>query len=222
MRIAELDRQLLKIPPEIEKLEAECTTTSDQIVVLTARKDELERIQGEQQVVLQTAVALGVKFEKDLHEVTNNKEYHAVLKEIDAAKKNVHSLEEDISNRKKELTEISGKIEEFCSIEVAARTQYEEALSSHKESQAENETERSLSEKVRVKLASSVPERLMRQFERIAARRNGIGLSLCVSASCRTCNVRVRQNIVNELRKFKQVITCESCKRILFFAEGDE
>jgi len=95
-------------------------------------------------------------------------------------------------------------------------------LAEHKESQAENQVERKEKDLIRGKLAESIPQRMMRDFERIANRRNGVGLSLCVSAICRTCNVRVRQNIVDELRKFRKIIHCESCKRILFFADGDE
>lgn len=222
MRVAELDRLLSKVPPEIEQMEQEWNAVKERIDALKTRDVELQKTQGEQRVHLEEAREKCQKFETDLHEVSNNKEYHAVLKEIDGAKKKISSLEEDIASRAKELAEVRTNIEENTSLEAESKAKYQSALAEHKESQAEYQEERGEKDKLRGRLAESVPERVMRQFERIADRRNGVGLALCVSAVCGACNVRVRQNIVDELRKFRRIINCESCKRILFFADGDE
>ncbi len=222
MRISELERLLSKIPPEIEQLETEWKSIQERISTLQARRVELDKLQVTQRNALEDAQSKAVKYEGDLHNVTNTKEYHAVLKEIDAAKKKIASLEEDIANRTKEASEIARNIEECNALEVESKQKYEGALAGHKESQAENAQEHKEKSRMRDALAEAVPERVMRQFERIAQRRNGVGLSMCVSAICQACNVRVRQNIVDELRKYDQIISCESCKRILFFAEVDE
>lgn len=222
IRIAELDRLLSKIPPEIENLEQEWKSIQSRIETLKTQQEALEKRQGEQRINLEEAKGKASKFEGDLHEVKNTKEYHAVLKEIDSSKKTLSSLEEDIANRAKELAETRANIEECVSLEAESEQKFKDAMKEHKASQAENEVELGEKNLIRSKLAEGVPERLMRQFERIAARRNGVGLSLCVSGICRACNVRVRQNVVDELRKFKKIISCETCKRILFFADGDE
>lgn len=222
IRIAELDRLLSNIPPEIENMEVEWKAAQKRIEELSTKKEELDSRQKEQQSALTEAKDKESKFEKDLHDVTNNKEYHAVLKEIDMAKKLVNSVQDDISSRNKELDEIKAKIEENTNLESELKTSYDAAMANHNDSLAEYKTERDQKLKIRDSLAGKVPERLMRQFERIASRRNGIGLSDCIGAICRACNVRVRQNIVDELRKYQRIITCESCKRILYFADGDE
>jgi uncharacterized protein len=222
MRISELERLLSKIPPEIEQLESEWKSIQERIANLQNRRVELDKLQLTQRHALEDAQAKAVKYEGDLHNVTNTKEYHAVLKEIDMAKKKISALEEDISNRTKEAVEIVRNIEECNSLEAESKNKYDAAMAKHKESQAENQQEHKEKTRMRNALADAVPERVMRQFERIAQRRNGIGLSMCVSAICQACNVRVRQNIVDELRKHDQIISCESCKRILFFSEIDE
>ena len=222
IRIAELDRLLNDIPPEIESLEQEWKTIQGRITELNTRKEEQGTRLKELRVSHEEAVLKYQKFESDLHEVTNTKEYHAVLKEIDAAKKQTNSLEEDSNQRKTELEEIDRNIEECTTLEKESRGKYEAALKEHKASLSENKKEMDSKMTKRDKLAKKVPERMMKQFKRIASRRNGVGLAFCIAAVCRSCNVRVRQNIVDELRKFNRIITCESCKRILFFADGDE
>jgi len=222
IRIAELERLLSFIPPEVEELEKEWHSIRDRITELETRKVDGEQQLKEKQQALVEANIKSSKFESDLQEVTNTREYHAALKEIDSAKKTVHTLQEAISTRKTELDENSSNMEECVQLEKESKARYEAELVSLKESQVEHKAELVTKNAAREKLAANVTPRVMKQFERIASRRNGVGLALCIGAICRSCNVRVRQNVVDELRKFKRMINCESCKRILFFADGEE
>ena len=222
IRIAELDRLLSEVPPDIATLEQEWQTIKQRVKDLDTRKQEQETKLKELAISLEEANIQSQKFEKDLHEVTNTKEYNAVLKEIDSAKKLVHSHTEDIDSRKADLEEIARNTEECTVLEKESRGLYRKAVRKHKGTLTENEKELKTRQTEKAKVAKGVPEKLMHKFDRIAARRNGVGLALCISAVCRSCNVRVRQNVVDELRKFTRLISCESCKRILFFADGDE
>lgn len=218
-RIAELSRLLSKVPPEIVQLESELKAIQSRIAELQTRKVDQDKKQTEQRNSLEEAKQQAQKFEKDLHEVTNNKEYHAVLKEIDLSKKKINSLEEDIDSRAKELKEIADNMDECKSLEKESRKKYNSAVSAHSESLTDYKSELDLRSQEREKLTSQVPDSLMRKFERISGRRSGTGLSMCVGGVCQACNVRVRQNVVDELRKFTKVISCESCKRILIFSD---
>jgi len=220
-RIAELDELLAFVPPEIVNLETEWLAIQKKIEDLAAEKIEQETKLKERELLLSEARSKAEKFEKDLHEVTNTKEYHAVLKEIDTSKKQVSGLEDEIKRRKDELAENARMMDECVGLEKESKTRYETDLTSHEEKQFENRKERDKLLVKRTSLASKIPARLMKQFDRIASRRNGVGLSLCVAAVCQACNVRVRQNVVDQLRKYDRIINCESCKRMLFFSEGD-
>ena len=221
IRIAELERLLSFVPSEIENQKQEWESILERIADLEKRKEDQEEQLKTQHKTLEESTVKAEKFEHDLHQVTNNKEYHAVLKEIDINKKQIHSTTENIAARKSDLEEIGRNMEECKELEKESRTQYETAFSEYKASQKDNQKELKTREKERKKLADQVPQRVLKQFTRIAARRNGVGLSLCLSAVCQSCNVRVRQNVVDELRKFKRVITCEHCKRILYFDDGE-
>ena len=219
IRIAELDRLLSMVPPDVEKLEKEWTSVKDRITQLKTRQEEQQTQLKEKNTALEEATIKAKKFEEDLHQVTNTREYHAALKEIDAAKKQIHTLQENVTARGAELKEIQTNLDENTGLEKESRSQYEKAMKLLKESQKEHQVELGEKNRIRDAVGTKIPPRIMKQFDRIASRRNGIGLSPCVSAVCTACNVRVRQNVVDELRKFKQLISCESCKRILFFGD---
>ena len=222
LRIAELDRLLSFVPDEIKNLENEWVSIKEKIKELNERNEQQETELKSKNLLLDEANTKAEKFEKDLHEVTNNKEYHAVLKEIDTAKKQIHTLNEDISQRMVDREELNNNVEECTQLEVESKSRFEKAMSEYKESMKENSAERSKKLVVRDKLAENIPQKLLKQFHRIADRRNGVGLAVCVNSVCTACNVRVRQSIVDQLRKSDRLIFCESCKRILLYDDMAE
>ncbi len=220
-RIAELDELLAFVPDDIVTLENEWKSIQKKIEELKAKRAEQESKIKEQERLLIEAQTKALKFEKDLHEVTNTKEYHAVLKEIDTAKKLVSGLEEDLKQRRTDLAENKRMSDECVELEKESKAKFKSEMGTHEEQQSENRKERETLQSQKNALANKIPAKLMKQFERIASRRNGVGLAMCVAAVCQACNVRVRQNVVDQLRKHDRIISCESCKRMLFFAEGD-
>jgi hypothetical protein len=218
-RIAELEALLAFVPTEVTELENEWKTIQERLEELDKSQESLTAELKANQTAFAEISKQSEKFEKDLHLVTNNKEYNAVLKEIDGAKTKIHALEEDAAKKKAALKEVEHNREEVGTLGKESKSKYQKALSDYRATQKESEKELTGLNKEREKLAKNVPLRLMRQFTRIADRRSGVGLALCVNAVCQGCNVRVRQNIVDELRRFERLIICESCKRILFFED---
>lgn len=221
IRIAELDRLLNMVPEEVSNLETEWKAIQERLTDLQTRKANLEEELKKRKVELQDAGVKAEKYEKDLHQVTNNKEYHAVLKEIDTAKRTIHNLEEDIEKRRTEISELESGIEECVALEKESKAKYETAKEEWLNGQEENKKEFEEKQALKAKYSAKVPKDLLRKFERISDRRNGVGLAMCVSSVCQACNVRVRQVVVDRLRRFEKVITCESCKRILYFADSE-
>lgn len=220
-RIAELDALLAFVPAEVTELETEWKNIQERLEELKTTDEDLTTALKAHRLALTETNEQSEKFEKDLHQVTNNKEYNAVLKEIDGAKKKIHALEEEIEKKKEAQAEIQKNIQECTDLGAESQAKYEQALKEYRATQKESQKELKKLTTQRNKLAKAIPTRLMRQFTRIAERRNGVGLALCVNAVCQACNVRVRQNIVDELRRFDKIFSCESCKRILYFEEID-
>lgn len=220
-RIAELDALLAFVPAEVTELENEWKKLQERLEELKTTDETLTTELKSHQLSLTETNEQAEKFEKDLHQVTNSKEYNAVLKEIDSAKKKIHSLEEEIGKKKEAQAEITKNMEECSQLGTESQEKYEKALAEYRATQKESQKELKKLNTQRNKLTKAIPVKLMRQFTRIADRRNGVGLGLCVNSVCQACNVRVRQNVVDELRRFEKLFTCESCKRILYFEEID-
>lgn len=218
-RVDELNTLLASRPPEVVALENEWTLVQERLKDLESRKETTHTELLELNKDLEEAQGKSAKFEKDLHEVTNNKEYHAVLKEIDTAKKKVNSLQEQVNTKQETHDKILADIEENTQLEKESKKKFDDALATHTKSLSDYAVELKQKTAIRDNLAEKVPVKLMRQFTRIAERRKGVGLAMCINASCQACHVRVRPNVVDNLRRYARIYNCESCKRILVYSE---
>lgn len=218
-RIGELERQLSFVPDDVQSLESEWQLMEAKLAELQQRNEELIEKQKEQKLALVEASERSKKYDRDLNEVTNSKEYNAVIKEIDAVRKRITSLNDDIAQRMVDLEENEANRNECKDLAKESKKKYQQALRKFRATQSELQGE--LDEKMAESESKvrDVPERLMKQFKRIADRRSGVGLALCVNSVCSACNVLVRQNVVDQIRHNKRVIQCDSCQRILYFHE---
>src|SRR5690606_16227168 len=63
----------------------------------------------------------------------------------------------------------------------------------------------------------TLPERLAKVYDRLAQRsRDGIAVAEVVNGSCSACYMSLRPQMLLEVKQGNQIITCESCTRILY------
>ncbi|MCB1042860.1 MAG: hypothetical protein KDC35_07965 [Acidobacteria bacterium] len=218
-RVAELERLMSFVPEDVRSLETEWQSMEARMAELKTRQEEQLATQKTQMLALEEATDKSKKFERDLNDVTNSKEYNAVIKEIDAIRKRLSGLNEDISQRMVELEDIETNTAECEQLAAESKSKYDEALAAFRATQSEIQTELNQRISERDQMKAEIPAALMKQFQRIADRRNGIGLALCVKSVCSACNVHIRQNVVEKIRHNNKVIQCDSCQRILYFEE---
>jgi len=220
-QIAQLEKQLAHIPPEIQELESEWKALTDKI---ETHRGEIEKTKEEthkSDLDLTVQREKLQKFEGDLSEVTNDKEYNAVLREIDTAKKEIGRLEGKIKEGNASIGELEKAIDETEALAKESEKRYKDELKSYRDGQSSGsgELENLIAE--RDKAVDKVPKGLLSKFNRIAERREGVGLAFCQDSICKSCNVRVRHHIVEQLKTHDKVLQCESCRRILYYQEPE-
>ncbi|MGD0839752.1 MAG: hypothetical protein ABSA32_01210 [Candidatus Acidiferrales bacterium] len=67
-----------------------------------------------------------------------------------------------------------------------------------------------------------MPEDLLADYQKIAARRHGIGLAEVRNESCGQCGVRILPHVVQDLGRAgsDDIFHCETCTRILWLADS--
>lgn len=55
------------------------------------------------------------------------------------------------------------------------------------------------------------------EYERIRKGRAGVAVAEALNGRCSRCNIVLRPQFLQELKKNDQIMVCESCKRILYY-----
>lgn len=206
-QLAELERELGAARSAIE---AERTRVAD----IERQKTTLEQnISDEKDKVK--------KWEARLAEQRSTREYSALAREIDIAKKANQTMSDELV----ELTKTLGAAREAVKAKEAEFATRQEQLSSRmtelrgKQSQAEGQVK--TLEGKRSTVASGVDATLLRRYETIRKKKLPAMVGV-VAGTCQGCNMNVPPQLYNNLRVSLGTDICPSCNRIIYAVEALE
>jgi predicted nucleic acid-binding Zn-ribbon protein len=166
------------------------------------------------------------KYQQQLPTVKTNREYGALLNELDVVKREIRAKEDEILALEENVAVSSAELAEREASFPAEEAGYEEQMKEWRAEQAALSDEIAAAEKEVHTLKKKVDRRLFAIFERIARVRGGIAIARITmvgpqTAACSACHVRLRPQLLSDLRLSKEPIFCDSCKRILFWDGRD-
>jgi predicted nucleic acid-binding Zn-ribbon protein len=205
-----------ELPMEVADLEDEVAGLETRIQKIKSDLDELEDSIVTRKNLIKEALAATKKYETQLNDVKNNREYDAISKEIE-----IQGLEIQVSEK---------KIKEY-SFEIQNKTEvYENALANITErkkdlelKKAELDTITAETEKdeagIMVKAQEAekhIDERLLIAYNRLRSNaKNGLAVVTIQRDSCSGCFNQIPPQRQLDIRQRKRIIVCEHCGRIL-------
>lgn len=209
-----------ELPLEVQDLE-------DEIEGLTTRlakyDEELDSIQADittKQGKVSEAEALVARYNEQLQDVRNNREYDSLSKEIEYQELEVQLLQKKIREGKKNF-ELTTENARACREQLDERrgdldlkkSELDEIVS---ETRAEEEK---LREKAK-NLELSIEPRLLSAFKRIRkSSRNGLGVVYVERDACGGCFNKIPPQRQLDIRMRHKIIVCEYCGRIMIDPE---
>ena len=179
---------------------------------LQADRADLEKQIAENKTYLERA-------DRNLKHAQNQKEYETAMRETDALQKQIAAFETQVLEKmtaaeevEKELGERAEEINTIDAKRAAAMKEFDALLgASKKEFEADT--------KKREAVFETLPAQLASVYNRMAQRsRDGIAVAEVVNGSCSACFMSLRPQMQVEVKKGDQIITCESCTRILYIS----
>jgi predicted nucleic acid-binding Zn-ribbon protein len=215
VRARELERDT--IPSELVEVDREFREKVDAVDRLKKRRAEAEVERRRAHAELSEHREKLRKYQTQLRAVQNQREYGAVLNEIDGVEKLVRSAEDRILNLDEELENAAKELvtrEEMLPLETE---QHEERLKDWRSTQrAINEELASAQEEIK-RLEASMHPRDRSEFQRLMEKKGGLAIVLVSGNSCSACHVKVRPAALQALKAGREIIYCDSCKRILYW-----
>ena len=213
---------LQELPKEVSEIESIITarkrsldSADEEIASYEERKAPLEVELKENQALLDAADAR-------IKRIKTNKEYLAMQREIDIAKKRKADLEEQV------LT-IMEKIEKKTSERKRIRTSFEtdkvilnEKMGKLKTLMKELEAVLAEYKGKDDRLRKIVDKSLLSKYDRIKQSKKGLAVVECFEGVCRGCHMHIQPQLFNELIRGDRLINCPACQRILYVKAEEE
>jgi predicted nucleic acid-binding Zn-ribbon protein len=160
------------------------------------------------------------KWEGRLGEIRTPREYAALSREIDIAKKTNDTQSENLR------TLGAGAADLAKGVETAAEALSEREMAAQDDLQALEQRAAEYAAKLkelearRAEAAKLVDPGLLARYENIKKRRAGIAVCAVVGNTCRGCNRNIPPQLSIVLQRADSVETCPNCNRIIYSAEA--
>ena len=224
LRLQDIDKEIRRLQDEVAELPKRVAAIEQKLAGIKAQLDKA-------QAALKADEAARRKYDtniKDLREkiskyrdqslaVKTNEQYRALMTEIQFAEKEITANEDKILElmviadaRDKEVNAAHAELKEQT---VEIEREKEQA----RRRTAEDEKLLAEAKGKRDQLRGGIREDLLRQYERVSKFR-GSGIAEVRDHKCMGCQVILRPQTYNDVLSGKDVVSCDSCQRILYLS----
>jgi uncharacterized protein len=220
-RLAELRSRLQAIPAQIAATDARVSAARQQIAAAKEALTVSLKDRKKYEMDVDSWKEKARKYRDQSFEVKTNEAYKALQHEIQHAETQVAQAEDRLLERMVAGEEYERQVKAAERSVVVVESESQGERQKIQAEQAALQKELQAKESERRDIAAEVPEDLLTTYEKIAARRHGIGLAEVRDEACSLCGVRIRPHVFQELRRSDATETfqCESCTRILYYVE---
>jgi len=216
-RIAGLEGDLARIPRELDAVRAAIEEARKAVETAKARLETARKSQRAREKDLEDNRMKRQKYEGQLYQVKTNKEYSAVLAEIEEVKQEKARIEEEILGFMEQQERAAVDVKEAEARFKARETQGrgEEAALGEKLRGAEADLALVRSERTQV--ARELPASVLADYDKILHHRGAAVVEVTRPNFCGGCRVTITPQRLQELRQQNALIHCESCGRYLYW-----
>jgi predicted nucleic acid-binding Zn-ribbon protein len=222
--LQKIDTELVKAgikkrewPNRISQLDETFGTTADEVDGEKQRLEGLIKTHRAKEEGLKKGVDHLKKTRERLLEVKTNKEYQAMLKEIEGIVKKNSEIEDEIILALEEIDAARSRLK-------VKEGEFETFRSSYEKEKKELEGEIGLMDSEMSRLVSEQQElrarinaEILKKYDRIKNHSNGRAVVPVWKGVCEACHMNIPPQMYNELQRSDDIMQCPFCSRIIFW-----
>lgn len=210
-----------RYPKEIKKLDEKQNIEQERVQKEKERVASLEKTRRQKEGDFNIEQEKIKKAERRMSEVKTNKEYQALLSEIDMIKEASSRIEEEVLQVLDEIDELK---KDLSKREKEAKITLEKIEGERKkirEKMALDERVWKEQMERREVLSKQIESKLFKLYNTLKDKRGGVGMVNVKNETCQGCFVNVPPQMFIEVQKNNTLIRCPHCNRILYW-DGDQ
>jgi len=156
------------------------------------------------------------KYKGQLMDVKTNKEYTAMLHEIEGVEREIKALEDQILLEMERAESLTAEVKREEVVFKSAEESHRVETRTLEERQKALEAERARLKHERDAVAQGLGGDLLELYGRVA-RLRGSAVAEAKDEMCQVCHVKLRPQMYMDLKHNDQIVQCPACNRILYF-----
>jgi len=226
VKLQELDSEIYALknekeskPLEIKVIEESFEAKKQNLVLLEKSSLELQKQRKEKELELAANAEAVKKLQGQLYSLKTNKEFQTMLQQIADTKADGSLIEEKILISFDESDKIKAQVEQEN-----LKLKQEEKVFQDEKKKVElriKEIDDRLNQlqAQRQQITPSIDSKMLVEYERILSSRGGLAIVTVVDNSCGGCHMLVPPQVINLIKMYEHIVTCEVCNRIFYIAE---
>lgn len=216
-----LNEKIAAVPAEVARLEKALLAAGNETEKGKAILKDLQKERRRLEMELMGVESRIQKYQSQLSEVKTNKEYQAILHEIEACRQERSRLDEKILLDMEEAEKGDAACRRLEDDLKEMRRRTENGKEELQRRLALLRSDLETLERERQDLQRSIPGLWLDPFLKVARQRKGLALVPVRDELCGGCHVRVMPKLIQEVRRSVGLIACDSCKRFLYVPDDN-
>ncbi len=215
-KITALEKEVAAFPKHIaaieKTLDAHVRKLEADKAALIANQKDRKKMEGDIQVHQQKIS----KLRDQMLGAKNNEQYKAFQHEIEYIEKEIRTAEDRILELMTQSEPLDGNVKKAEAALKEEKQQVDAEKNVARERTAKDQKELDQIRAERTEAAGKLPRATMAAYDRVRKKWGGVVIAEAVKGRCTACQIVLRPQYVQELRRGDQLMFCESCGRFLY------
>ena len=219
--LGELERSKEYLPDMINNLKKEIAEL--QLKSETAETDlsDAKVKQGQLELDIKSHEEDLQKYQKQMMSIKTNKEYDALVAEIDTIKKNISSKETELLETIELISTLEKNIQEYKEKLQATKDNNSKQLAILQEKIDTIGDKVSDKQDERKTITTSIPRQIYAVYDRVRKGKGGYAVVAVKNRACGACFKALTPKKIQDIKKASRILTCDNCGRLLFW-DGED
>jgi uncharacterized protein len=219
LKIRDLAVEAERHPARLKQIESERNQARSALDGIRGKLADNERARRQNEQLLGLEKEKVRKWESRLNELKTPREYAALARELDIAKKTNQTAGEEIQRLAGEYTDLK-KLSEAGDLALLEKEQVLEREGAEiAATVAEVQSRVGELEKERQRLVDLCDKSLVSKYERIRKQRGGVAVAPVVGGTCKGCQRNIPPQMANNLITASEIMSCPNCHRFIYAAD---
>jgi len=216
-RVAVLTKEIAALPKHVAEIEQKLDSHNRRLeadkAALAANQRDRKKLEGDIQVNEQKIT----KLRDQMMGAKSNEVYRAFQHEIEFCQHEISRIEDRILDLMGESETLDTNVK---SAQASLEVERKDVNAEKKQAEERTAADRKEIETLMAERAGIIKEMtpsVASEYERIRKGRAGVAIAEAVNGRCSRCNIVLRPQFLQELKRNDQIMVCESCRRILYY-----